>query len=70
MVLRYRKRLNSDYSSPISLSKGELQPLCVSCNEALTIDQLLTNCDLKNVHHLIYVWFKYDLGQKYYALQV
>ena len=37
------------------LLKGEPQPFCVSCNEALTINHLLTNCagfaDIRRKHY-------------------
>ena len=37
-------RIGHSYLTHCYLLKGETQPLSVSCNEALTINHLLTNC--------------------------
>ena len=37
-------RIGHSYLTHCYLLKGEPQPFCVSCNEALTINHLLTNC--------------------------
>ena len=39
-----RLRIGHSYLTHCWLLKGEPQPFCVSCNEALTINHLLTNC--------------------------
>ena len=39
-----RLRIGHSYLTHCYLLKGEPQPFCVSCNEALTINHLLTNC--------------------------
>ena len=39
-----RLRIGQSYLTHCYLLKGEPQPFCVSCNEALTINHLLTNC--------------------------
>ena len=39
-----RLRIGHSYLTHCYLIKGEPQPFCVSCNEALTINHLLTNC--------------------------
>ena len=39
-----RLRIGHWYLTHCYLLKGEPQPFCVSCNEALTINHLLTNC--------------------------
>ena len=36
--------IGHSYLTHCYLLKGEPQPFCVSCNEALTINHLLTNC--------------------------
>ena len=49
-----RLRIGHTYLTHCYL-KGEPQPFCVSCNEALTINHLLTNCaefaDIKLKHY-------------------
>ena len=39
-----RLHIGHSYLTHCYLLKGEPQPFCVSCNEALTINHLLTNC--------------------------
>ena len=39
-----RLRIGHSYLTHCYLLKGEPQPFCVSCNEALTINHVLTNC--------------------------
>ena len=39
-----RLRIGHSYLTHCYLLKGEPQPFCISCNEALTINHLLTNC--------------------------
>ena len=39
-----RLRIDHSYLTHCYLLKGEPQPFCVSCNEALTINHLQTNC--------------------------
>ena len=39
-----RLRIGHSYLTHCYLLKGEPQPFCVSCNEALTINHLLTIC--------------------------
>ena len=39
-----RLRIGHSYLTHCYLLKGEDQPFCISCNEALTINHLLTNC--------------------------
>ena len=39
-----RLRIGHLYLTHCYLLKGEPQPFCVNCNEALTINHLLTNC--------------------------
>ena len=51
-----RLRIGHSYLTHCYLLKGEPQPFCVSCNEALTINHLLTNCaefaDSRRKHYL------------------
>ena len=39
-----RLHIGHSYLTDCYLLKGEPQPFCVSCNEALTINHLLVNC--------------------------
>ena len=50
-----RLRIGHSYLTHCYLLKGEDQPFCISCNEALTINHLLTNCaefaDIRRKHY-------------------
>ena len=50
-----RLRIGHSYLTHCYLLKGEPQPFCVSCNEALIINHLLTNCvefaDIRRKHY-------------------
>ena len=50
-----RLRIGHSYLTHCYILKGEPQPFCVSCNEALTINHLLANCaefsDIRRKHY-------------------
>ena len=50
-----RLRIGHSYLTHCYLLKGEPQPFCVSCDEALTINHSLTNCaefaDIRRKHY-------------------
>ena len=54
-AVRARLRIDHSYLTRCYLLKGEPQPFCVSCNKALIINHLLTNCaefaDIRRKHY-------------------